>query len=176
MRRILKLIGLEPQGPEADDDAIRRIADELDRLDPERARYIAAFAYILSRVARADQEVSPAETAVMERIVMEKSGLPRDQAIIIVQMAKTQHLVLGGTDDFTVTREFDRRATHEQKLALVDCLFAVSASDDSILTVEDNEIVKVARELKIEHADVVRLRSRYRDKLEAGREWRSESL
>ena len=176
MRRILKLIGLEPKGPEADDDAIRRIADELDRLDPERARYIAAFAYILSRVARADQEVSPAETAVMERIVMEKSGLPRDQAIIIVQMAKTQHLVLGGTDDYTVTREFERRATHAQKLALVDCLFAVSASDDSILTVEDNEIVKVARELKIEHAEVVSLRTRYRDKLEAGREWRSESL
>src|SRR3990172_1218301 len=145
-------------GSEAETETVRKIADALDRLDPERARYIAAFAYVLSRVARADQIVSPAETAVMERIVMEKSGLPRDQAIIIVQMAKTQHLVLGGTDDFTVTREFDRRATHEQKLALVDCLFAVSASDDSLLTVEDNEIVKVARELKIEHADVVRLR------------------
>jgi len=174
MRRILKLLGLEPTGPEPSDDSIRRIADELDRLHPERARYIAAFAYILSRVARADQEISQAETAVMEQIVMDKGGLPRDQAIIVVQMAKTQHLVLGGTEDYTVTREFERRATHEQKLALIDCLFAVSASDDSILTVEDNEIVRVAHELKIEHADVVRLRSKYRDKLEAGRELRGE--
>jgi uncharacterized tellurite resistance protein B-like protein len=174
MRRILQLLGLDPAGAPAEDDTIRRIADELDRLDPERARYIAVFAYILSRVARADQDVSPVETAAMERIVMDTSGLPRDQVIMVVQIAKTQHLLMGGTEDYGVTREFDRRATHEQKLALVECLFAVSASDDSILTVEDNEIVKISRELKIEHADVVRLRSRYRDKVEAGKEWRRE--
>lgn len=175
MHRLLKLLGLDASGPEPNDDSIRRIADELDRLAPERARYVAAFAYILSRVARADQEISPEETALMERVVMDKGGLPRDQAIIVVQMAKTQHLVLGGTEDYAVAREFGRLATHEQKLALIDCLFAVSATDDSILTVEDNEIVKVARELKIEHADVVGLRSRYRHHLEAGREWRSKT-
>lgn len=175
MQRILKFLGLQSEAVTTrEDDTIRKIADELDRLEPERARYVAAFAYILSRVARADQDVSAEETAAMERIVMQKGGLPREQAIIVVQMAKTQHLLFGGTEDYTVTREFDRIATHEQKLALVDCLFAVSASDDAILTVEDNEIVRVARELKIEHADVVRLRAGYRHKLEAGKDWRAE--
>ena len=148
---------------------MRRIAEELDKLEPDRARYIAAFAFILSRVAGADQDVSATEIAVMERLVMEKGGLPREQAIIVVQMAKTQHLLFGGTEDFLVTREFDRLATPEQKLALVDCLFAVSASDDTILTVEDNEIMRIAHELKVEHQDVIQLRARYRDKLEAAR-------
>ncbi len=166
----MKLLGLQPVGeahPEA--DTVRRIAEELDKLEPDRARYIAAFAFILSRVAGADQEVSAQETAVMERLVMEKGGLPREQAIIVVQMAKTQHLLFGGTEDFLVTREFDRQATPEQKLALIDCLFAVSASDDTILTVEDNEIMRIVNELKVEHQDVVQLRARYRDKLEAAR-------
>jgi len=170
MRSILKFLGLEPRprAPE-EDDTIRRIAEELDRLEPARARYVAAFAYILSRVARADSDVSSGETALMERLVMEKGGLPREQAIIVVQMAKTQHLVFGGTEDFIVTREFDRLATREQKLALLDCLFAVSAADDRILTVEDNEIARIANELKVEHADLIPLRAAYRDKLEAAR-------
>lgn len=168
MRNILQRLGLQPveeAHPEA--DTVRKIAEELDKLQPERARYIAAFAFILSRVAGADREVSPAETTVMERLVMERGALPREQAIIVVQMAKTQHLLFGGTEDFLVTREFDRLATPEQKLALIDCLFAVSASDDTILTVEDNEIMRIVNELKIEHQDVVQLRARYRDKLQA---------
>jgi len=169
MRQILTWLGFEPMAAAEDDDTVRRIADELDRLEPARARYVAAFAYILSRVARADQDVSPTETAAMERLVVEKGGLPPDQAIIVVQMAKTQHLLFGGTADYSVTREFARIASREQKLALIDCLFAVSASDDAILTVEDNEIVRVARELKVEHADVVRLRGAYRQHLAASR-------
>jgi uncharacterized tellurite resistance protein B-like protein len=166
----MKFLGLEARsaGPD-EDDTIRRIAEELDRLEPARARYVAAFAYILSRVARADSEVSSQETSLMERLVMEKGGLPREQAIIVVQMAKTQHLVFGGTEDFIVTREFDRLATPAQKIALLDCLFAVSAADDRILTVEDNEIAQIANELKVEHADLIRLRTAYRDKLEAVR-------
>lgn len=169
MRQILKWLGFEPAAAAADDDTIRRIADELDRLEPARARYVAAFAYLLSRVARADHDVSEKETAAMERLVVEKGGLPRDQAIIVVQMAKTQHLLFGGTADYSVTREFNEIASREQKLALIECLFAVSASDDSIRTVEDNEIVKVARELRIEHADVVRLRNAYRRHLASSR-------
>lgn len=42
----------------------------------------------------------------------------------------------------------------------------MSASDEAILTIEDNEIVRIARELKVEHADVVRIRSQYRRHLE----------
>ena len=53
---ILKYFGLEPSETAraaAETDSVRRITEALDRLDPERARYIAGFAYELSRVARA---------------------------------------------------------------------------------------------------------------------------
>jgi uncharacterized tellurite resistance protein B-like protein len=61
-----------------------------------------------------------------------------------------------------VTREFNALATHSQKLALLDCLFAVAAADGSISTVEDNEASQIADELRIEHRDFVALRSAYR--------------
>ena len=176
---IWKYLGLEPQGARqpgsaGETETVRRITRALDRLEPERARYIAAFAYILSRVARADLDVSEQETREMERLVAERGGLTEEQAIIVVQMARSQNLLFGGTENFLVTREFNRIATREQKRALLDCLFAVSASDDSISSVEDNEIRQIATELAIEHADFIASRSPYRDRLESLRRLRSK--
>ena len=165
---ILKLLGLGgtagAPGP-GDTDTVRRIVAELDRLDPDRARYIAAFAYILGRVAIADREISDAETQAMERIVADRGALPEAQAVMVVQMAKSQNQLFGGTEDFLVAREFGRMASYDQKLALLECLFIVSAIDHTITLAEDQEIARVALELKIEHADVVRARLAHRDYL-----------
>jgi uncharacterized tellurite resistance protein B-like protein len=165
---ILKLLGLggaPATGGPGDTDTVRRIAAELDRLDPDRARYIAAFAYILGRVAIADRGISDAETRTMERIVTERGGLPETQAIMVVQLAKSQNRLFGGTEDFLVAREFGRMASYDQKLALLECLFVVSAADATITLAEDQEIARVALELKIEHSDVVRARLAHRDYL-----------
>ncbi len=165
---ILKYLKLEPTRSSpagADTDTVRRITSALDKLEPERAKFIAAFAYILSRVARADLEISPEETGAMEEIVMEFAGLPEEQAVLVVQIAKSQNILFGATENFLVTREFNKIATTEQKLALLECLFRVSAADESISTVEDNEVSQIADELKIEHRDFIAVRSRYRDYL-----------
>jgi uncharacterized tellurite resistance protein B-like protein len=146
-----------------DTDTVRKIVAKLDHLDPDRARFVASFAYILSRVAHADLQVSDDETRAMERIVVEHGHLPEDQAIIVVQMAKTQNLLFGGTENFLVTREFNRIAGRDEKIALLDCLFAVSAADRSISTVESNVIRQIADELKLDHRDYIDVRSRYRD-------------
>ena len=101
----------------------------------------------------------------MEALLVEQAGLPEEQAILVVQMAKTQSRMFGGTENFLVTREFSRLATREQKVALLDCLFAVSAADQTISTVEDNEIRQIASELRLDHADFIATRSRYREHL-----------
>ena len=171
---IWKFLGLEAAEPEkkgqetsvsAETETVRKIVGELDRMEPERARYIAAFAYLLSRVAHADLHISPEETREMERVVRERGGLPEEQAILVVQMAKTQSLLFGHTENFLVAREFHKIATREQKLSLLDCLFAVSSADKSISTVEDNEIRKISRELHLSHQDFIAVRLTYRDYL-----------
>ena len=153
-------------GNTGDTDTVRKIVDALDQMEPARARYIAAFAYLLSRVADADLEISPEETRAMERIVIERGGLPPEQAILVVQMAKTQNRLFGGTENFLVTREFNRIATREQKLALLHCLFAVSSADQSISNVEDHEIRNIANELLLTHQDFIDVRLAFRDYLE----------
>ena len=101
----------------------------------------------------------------MERLVMERGGLPEEQAIIAVQIAKSQNVLFGGTEGYLVTREFASSATREQKLALLECCFAVSAADREVSGTEDAEIRRIASELGLEHADFIAARSAYRDYL-----------
>jgi uncharacterized tellurite resistance protein B-like protein len=146
-------------------DSVRKIVDSLEHMDVDKARYLAAFAYILSRVARADLKIAPEEARLIEQQVREHGELSEEQAILIGQIARHQQLLFGATEDFLVTREFKRIATHEQKLQLLDCLYAVAAAEVSVSVVEDNEIRKIASELGLEHPEIIAVRSRYRERL-----------
>jgi uncharacterized tellurite resistance protein B-like protein len=137
---------------------LRETLEALDHLEPARARFLAAFAYLLGRVAGADQNVSPEETRTMEALVREQGQLSADQAMVVVQLAKTSNLLFGGTANFLVAREFSELASYDEKLALMRCLFAIAATDESISTAEESEIHRIANELKIDHPDLVKLR------------------
>ena len=141
---------------------LRETLDALDHLEPDRARYLAAFAYLLGRVAHADQHVSPEETRAIEALVGEHGQLPHDQAMLVVQLAKTSNLLFGGTANFLVAREFSALASYDQKLALMRCLFQVSATDDAISTAEEGEIHRIASELRIDAPDLIALRVAHR--------------
>ena len=158
-------LGIEDAPAPGQQDALRELLDALDRLEPERARHLAAFAYLMGRIAHADQHVSPEETRAMEDHVAQEGQLPRDQAMLVVGLAKTSNLLFGGTANFLVAREFEKTASYEQKLALIRCLFAVSAAEGRISVAEEGEIQRVARELKVEHADLVKVRLAYRNHL-----------
>ena len=174
---ILDFLGLKrssPTPPGGDTETVRRIVRELEALEPERARYLAAFAYILSRVAQADLEISEAETAKMESLLQQLGGMPEHQAVLAVQIAKAQSRLAGGTENFLVTREFREIATREQCLELLDCLFAVSAADDSISGAEESQIRQIASELGFSLNEYVAVRSAYSDKREILRGLRRE--
>lgn len=168
MKSILSWLGLaggertEPDRSRT--ETVRKIVQELDRLPFEQARYLASFAYVLSRAAHADLEISPAEMREMEAIVQRFGHLPESQAVLVVQIAKSQTLLFGGTENFQVTRELKTLATREQCLQLLDCLFAVSAADDSISAVEETQIRQIAEELGLTHRDYVDVRAAWSNK------------
>ena len=166
---ILRMLGWEgaPRrtAEREDADAVRRIASALERLEPTRARFIASFAFLLSRVANADNEISSEEIGEMERLIREKAGLDEAQAALVVQIARTQNQLFGGRENFAVGQEFARGASRGQKRALLDCLCAVAAADGGVSVREDNEIRSISRELGLEHREFIAVRSRYRDAL-----------
>ena len=151
----------------ADTDTMRRIAAQLEELDEGQARYLAAFAYILGRVAHADSEFSDEETRKMEEVVQGLGHLTGAQAALVVEIAKSQVRLFGATDNFLVVRRFKEMATAEQRVELLDCVFAVSAADDSISSVEEGQAGQIAKELGLTRDEYVAARLAYKDHLES---------
>ncbi len=167
---LLRFLGIG--GKAGRDDAgetatVRRIAGELERLPAEKARYLAAFAYVLARIAQADLRIDASETEEMERIVREVAHLAPAEAALVVQIAQSQARLLGGTEDYVVTREFRKASSREQRVELLECLYAVAAADGTISNVETSEISAIAEELGFTRAEANSLRAAYRDKLSA---------
>lgn len=148
-----------------DTESVRKIATLLEGVSPERARFLAAFAYLMARVAHADFHVSNEELERIRETLQTHAELPADQAEAVAELARRQTVHEGSTEDFLVTREFRRIATRQEMLQLLDCLFAVAASHHSISVVEDNTIRQIASELNLEHREFIAIRSQYRDHL-----------
>jgi len=145
----------------------RRIVARLEALPREEARYLACFAYVMSRAANADFDISTDETTLMERFAVELGGLDEAQAVLVVEMAKLQARTQGSTEDFVVTREFRSISTPEQRLALVRCCFAIEAADGSITAEEASAVNEIARELDVERDEVNRIRAEFHEQLSA---------
>ena len=154
-------------GSEAETATARRIVARLEALPPAEARYLACFAYVMSRAAQADLDISDDETALMERFAVEFGGLDAAQAVLVVQMAKIQARTQGQTEDFVVTREFHEISTPEQRIALIRCCFAIEAVDGTITAEEASVVNEIARELDIEREDVNAVRAEYHEQLSA---------
>ncbi len=169
---MLRWVGLEPSP--ADPEVLDSVCQLLESLENERARYVAAFAYLLGRVARADTHLPDAEAGLMERLVAEEGELSAGEAAAVVALALGEVKRFGGTHNYLVTREFASHTTHTQRLGLLRCLFALAAADDSVGTAEDNEIRGISRELQIEHGDFVRARIEVREHLAVLKKHRAE--
>ncbi len=162
------------EGPAEQQSALRDLVDALDRLEPDHARYLAQFAYLLGRVAHADQHVSPEEIRTMETLVKQEGNLAEDLAVLVVGLARTSNRMFGGTDNFIVARDFATYASHPQRLGLLRCLFSVSISEGNISIAEEREIQRIARELRIDGEDLIKLRLEFRQHL-PGLSGRTES-
>ena len=150
-----------------DTETMRRIASELEALPEDRARYLAAFAYILGRVAYADSAVSAEEAQKMQEIVQVLGQVPEAQAVLVVEIAKSQVRLFGGTDNFLVSRRFRELSTRDQRLELLECVFAVSAADDSITVHEEGQARQISKELGLTHDEFIAARAAYHEHLEA---------
>ena len=163
---LLRFLGLGHAGRGAEQEetaSVRHIVEALDRMEPDAARRLARFAYVLGRVARADLAISADEVRAMERLVAERGRLTEAQAVVVVQIAKSQQLLLGETDGYLVTREVDATSTRDEKLALLDCCFAVAAADGAISTTEEAELRMITNELGLTHDDFIAARLAHRD-------------
>lgn len=144
--------------------SVRVLSARLDGLPPARARYLAAFAYLLGRAAHASDGMSEAEREEMRRLAA-AGGLDTDTGTLVVDMAATLAGEFGATEDFLVTREFKAIATMEERERLLRCCFLVMAADDEIDATESWLANRLAEELGVERPDLNLIRSEFHEQL-----------
>ncbi len=153
-------------------ESVRRIASRLAALPPARARFLAAFAYLLGRAANANLQISDAEAAEMERLVTEVGGVDAGTASTVVDLARARADRYGATEDYLVTREFKAISTMDERERLLRCCFVVMAADDEVDEHESWLANRLAEELDIERPDLNRIRAEFHDRLSGVREIR----
>jgi uncharacterized tellurite resistance protein B-like protein len=151
---------------DSDAAAVRRIVDRLESMPPEEARKMATFAYVLARAAAADFGISDVETRRIEAILVEQ-GLSEPQAVLVTEIAKSTARLIGGTEDYIVTREYRELSTPKERLALVRACYLVSAADDTITAGESSVLDEIALELDLESPQVTAIRAEFGDRFSA---------
>ena len=162
LKSIQGWLGISESAQQPEQSPLRDLVNALDRLEPSRAQFLARFAYLLGRVALADEHISDEETATMEKLLAAHGGLSAEQATLVVGLAKATHAMSGVSADFAITQEFTDSASYEERLALARCLFAVAASDARISTAEEAEVHRITNQLRIDRPDLTAIRLQYR--------------
>jgi uncharacterized tellurite resistance protein B-like protein len=149
---ILDWLGLRPKKDLIATDVaiVHKISDSLDRLPPEHARFVGTFALLLARVAHADLHISEAEIRGMEQQIVESGALSPAEAALVVEMTRVHQRLFGVTEGYLAAREFRASSTREDRVRLLDALFAVAAADSSVSVVEEQTIRQIATELGLE--------------------------
>jgi len=157
--------GIGGGGRGADTEVVRQIAARLDRLESGHARYVGAFAAVLTRVAHADLRVTETETTAIEAALAETVGLGSEEASLAMEIARSLAADFGGTENYLATREFRTISDREQRTRLLHCLYRVAAADGVISAEESAEIRRIAEELGFSPEELTPIRAQYREHL-----------
>lgn len=160
-------VGGWTRGAAAETTTVREIVKQLASMPPDQARFLAGFAYVLSRAAQADLHVTDDETRRMEQIVVNHGRIPEAQAVIVVQIARTRAELFGPTEDYLVTREFRKVATNEQCHDVLRACFLIGAADGAITAEESSTLTAIAGELGVDQEAVRTLRAEFAETFSA---------
>ena len=162
--RILELLGwksAQETGPAG--SQVRGVAQALNEMPEDEARFVGLLALVMSRVAYADLNMSEEETRNMERLLMQWGSLTKDQAILAIEIAKAQTKFSGSVDNYQAARELREGLSRDEKLNVLHCLFAVSAADDLITSDEERTVRQIAYQLGLTSEEFLSVRAAYRE-------------
>ncbi len=135
---------------EESNKVLRSSLDQLHTLEPRRAHYLDALAFVLMRVARADSVVREEETRCMERILTEYSDLPVDQAMLVTEIARHRLDMADAGRSYEISRDLRHTLDMYTQTRVLDFLRKVALADGDICSTEGEAISQIAWELGID--------------------------
>ena len=128
-------------------DEIRNTLTRLDTLDREKAGYIKTLAFILYRVALADDDLCEQEIARMEQILVEHAALSRPEAVLTVEIAKHCGEIADCGCSYTASRRLRSLLNTRDGCRIHHFLQSVAAADGRVRGSEMAQIRQIVAEL-----------------------------
>ena len=127
---------------------------DADPAQDRRHRTQLAAAALLIETARADFTQSAEEQAAFEPLLCRALNLPADEVRALVEQASAR--VDQSTSLYEFTRVINDHCEPQQKLELIDCMWAVAYADGDLDKYEEHLIRRVAELTYVPHEDYIR--------------------
>jgi uncharacterized tellurite resistance protein B-like protein len=134
--------------------AIRNAICQLESLDIDTARYLDALAFVLTRVADADDVIQAEETDQIEHILQEFAGLAPEQAVLVAEIAKHRKRLADSACTYRVSRDLRLAGDPDQRDRVLRFLLEVARADGQVSGCEETAIIQIAAELGLSRADI----------------------
>lgn len=122
----------------------------LDSLDAATDGYLSALAFILQRVAAADDRICEQETSRMEKILIDHASLSPSEAVLTVEMAKQRGRIADCCCSYTTSRQMRSLIDHENRIKVRNFLQSVAEADGLVRRSEMHQIAQITAELRLE--------------------------
>jgi len=135
--------------------------------DDDQLARIVAISSMMSRVAYADLDICKKEQVKMSESVHKWFEFSKDESQKLIELVVKYTKVLSGIENHLYARELNQSLSKPEKIKLLNTLFAIAASDDSVTTIEENEIYNITTELLLTKKEYVQAKMTVLDFLAA---------
>jgi len=111
--------------------------------------FICLLGSLLSRVANVDDHLDEREKKALKRILSEKFSFGGKELTILIDVL--EELAKSGFDFHEVVTEINRMVSYNDRIKLMESLFAVATADGEISHAESEEIRRITKALNISH-------------------------
>jgi len=126
---------------------IRESLARLDSLDHDTADFLKTLAFVMYRVAAADEHVSEEEVRRMEAILVEHASLSLPEAVLTVEIARHCRKTADCAGSYDASRRLRARLRADDRRRLRSFLSSVAEADGRVLQTEKDTIRQISTEL-----------------------------
>jgi uncharacterized tellurite resistance protein B-like protein len=126
---------------------IRVALANIDSVDAENDGYLSTLAFILQRVAAADEEICDEEVVRMEKILIDHAALSPTEALLTVEMAKQRSLIADCCCSYEASRHMRSLLDRDGRKQMRRFLKSVAEADGLVRHSEKAEIRQITAEL-----------------------------
>ncbi|NJM06662.1 hypothetical protein HC891_11475 [Candidatus Gracilibacteria bacterium] len=132
----------------------------------EAARTLSLAGGLLAYIANVDKKITPAELQNLIETLKIGWSLSDTAAALVAEAAISE--ITRDIDLFQLTRAYGERSSAEDRIRLLDALFAVAAVDGEISSAEQAELSRIASQIYLTSEDVAAARMRRQSVAGAG--------